>query len=225
MFEFVKERCRLAHVNVRSEMHGDEKKTAYDIKFEVSLANAVLIKFHPELRDAFYKGDDNHDMLNPDFKPQLKFPLMGMVSWELEIPRTLLRIHDCDDEYNDIVLGGGKTNKFKLELMEGGTVKMTFRCQFSEAEEEDIAKLLRVMDQTVPISLQCAAEEEKEDNFEQAESLSREPMSEARQEAESLFGMAPHDKAPDPDLPEAESNVAPISGAKRGKRAGGMQVE
>jgi len=180
MFELVKERCNLAHVNVRSELHGDEKQTAYDVKFTVSLVNAVLLKFHPELRDAFYKQGENKD-IDPDFVPNIKFPLLGAISWDLEIPRTLLCIHD-EFENNDVVLSGGRTNKFTFKLKEGGTVEMAFRCQFSEADPADIARLLCALGQTMPISLSCEAVEEEPDKFEQADLLSKEPMSDAREE-------------------------------------------
>src|SRR3954463_437021 len=132
-FQLVKERCLFAHLNVRTEQHGDEREPACDLKFEFSGANNLLLKLHPDLRDSLYRDDDNKD-IDGDHKPHLKFPLLGTLPWDLEIPRTLLRIHDVDDPANDVVLGGGKTNNFKLTPMEGGTVKWSFRCQFSKPD-------------------------------------------------------------------------------------------
>lgn len=183
-FELVSEKCMLAHVNVRTEMHGDERHRAYDLKFTKDFPNAVLKKFHPELLDTFYAASKQTD-IEADYKPNLRFGLMGAVAWDLEIPRTMLTIHDPDG--NDLVLGDGKTNKFKFEMLDGGTVKMSFRCQFPELEEDDVAKMLRALNETVPISLSCTTAEEKPDNFEQAELITQEPMSDARKEAEAAF--------------------------------------
>lgn len=183
-FELVNEKCMLAHVNVRTEMHGDERHRAYDLKFTKDFGNAVLKKFHPELLDTFYSASKQTD-IEADYKPDLRFGLMGAVAWDLEIPRTLLTIHDPDG--NDLVLGDGKTNKFKFEMLDGGTVKMSFRCQFPELEEDDVAKMLRALNETVPISLSCKAPEEQPDNFKQAELAGMTPPSEARLKAEEAF--------------------------------------
>lgn len=224
-FTLNKERCLLANINLRGEKHGKESKPAVDLSFEFSSANNLLLKLHPQLRNAFYRGDDTKDMLNSDHMPHLRYPLLGAQTWELEIPRTLLRIHDVDNEKHDVVLSGGKTNKFQLTMMNGGTVKWKFRVQFSQPDEDSIAKLMRVMNQTVPVTLECADEETETDNFEKVEqmSLTGTGHSAARQEAESLFDKPPTTlalgddtaasttPADDPDFQEvAPANVTPI---------------
>lgn len=189
LFTLVRERCLLGNLNIRTEMHGDEREAAIDLKFSFSSANNLLLKLHADLRAAFYRADDTRDLVNPDHMPHLRFPLLGAQSYELEIPRTKLRVHDAEDASHDVVLGGGKTNKFKLTLKEGGTVDWEFRCQFSKPDEDSVAKLMRVLNQVVPISLECADVEEEPDNFQKVEqlSLTGTAPSAARLEAESLF--------------------------------------
>ncbi len=229
-FQLVKERCLFSHMNIRTENHGDEKDPACDLKFEFSGANNLLIKLHPDLRDALYRADDNKN-IDSDHKPHRRFPLLGTLPWDLEIPRTLLRIHDADDAANDVVLGGGKTNNFKITPLEGGTVKWSFRCQFSKPDEDAIAKLMRALNQSVPVSLECADEEAKPDNFEQVEQVGKEPHSAAREKAESLFdkpavGAASPEALVNAPLTDEEaakagkSNVAPITRAKRQAKGG-----
>lgn len=191
IFALVKERCLLSNLNIRTEMHGDEREAACDLNFSFSSANNLLSKLHPDLRAMFYRADDTRDLVNPDHMPHLRFPLLGPQTYELEIPRTRLRVHDAEDASHDVVLGGGKTNKFKLIMKQGGTVEWSFRCQFSKPDEDSIAKLMRVLNQVVPISLECADEEEKADNFEQVEKITKAPHSAARVEAESLFSAPP----------------------------------
>lgn len=185
-FTLVKERCTLSNLNIRTEMHGDERQRAVDLQFDFAGANNLLSKLHPDLRHAFYRPEDTKDMLNGDHTPVLRFPLMGPVSWDLEIPRTRLQLHG-ETPADDVVLGDGKTNKFKLTLMDGGTVKWHFRVQFSNPNDAAIAGLSRFLNDTVPVSLECRALEEEPDHFEQVEQLSLAPMSEARQQAEDLF--------------------------------------
>lgn len=212
-FQLVRERCLLSNLNIRTEMHGDERERAVDLNFEFSGANNLLLKLHPELRHSFYRATETRD-IDADHTPVLRFPLMGPISWDLEIPRTRLRLH-AEDPANDVVLGDGKTNKFKLTLLDGGTVKWHFRCQFSKPDDAAIGGLAHFLNDTVPISLECAELEEKPDLFEQVEQQTKEPMSAARQEAESLFSQAGTDmvldpaaawppKSPGPDTPQEE---------------------
>lgn len=212
-FTLTRERCLLVNLNIRTEMHGDDREAAADLKFSFSSANNLLLKLHPDLRAAFYRANDTRDLVNPDHMPHLRFPMLGALPWDLEIPRTRLRVHDAEDASHDVVLGGGKTNKFKLTLKEGGTVEWEFRCQFSKPDEEAVAKLMRVLNQVVPITLECADEEEKPDNFDKAEqlSLTGTTPSAARIEAESLFDAPPTTLALAPDdvvdatfIPDAE---------------------
>jgi len=189
-FDLTKEKLQLANVNVRLEKHGDENVNAYDLKFTGNYPNAILLKLNPALRDVFYTTAQQGD-LDEDFFPQLRFPALGAQSWDLEIQRTVLRLHDIDDDAHDLVISDGKTNKFQFEMLEGGTVKLSFRVQFSKLDEDDVAKLLRANGQAVPVSLHQAAVEDKPDNFEQADLLTQEPHSAARAEAESLFNPPP----------------------------------
>lgn len=202
-FTLVRERCLLGHLNIRTEMHGEDREAACDLKFSFSSANNLLSKLHPDLRSLFYRANETRDLVNPDHMPHLRFPLLGEQTYKVEIPRTRLRVHDAEDPAHDVLLGGGKTNNFKLVLKEGGTVEWSFRCQFSKPDEDSIAKLMRVLNQVVPITLECADEEEVPDNFEKVEqlSLTGTAPSAARIEAENLF-----DK-PATDLTLADDDV------------------
>lgn len=195
-FTLNRDRCTLANLNLRAERHGDESEPAIDIKLSYDSANNLLSKINPDLRVAFYRKDDNRDLIEADHLPALRFPQMGAISWELEVPRTTLRIHQ--DDGTDIVLKGGKTNKFKLEFKEGGTVEWTFRCQFSKPDAYLTALLMAHINQAVVVSLASEAEEEDPDLFQQVEQQTQEPKSDARLAAEKLFddgglGLPPED--------------------------------
>lgn len=185
-FNLVNERVHLAHLNLRAEKHGDESEPALDIKFELTTANSILKKLAPGLLDALYEFDKQADV-EDDFKRKLRFPLMGALPWDLELLRTKLRVIDVDGY--DITLHDGKTNKFRIKALDGGTVELTFRCQFSAPDEDSAASLMRVLQQHVRIDLESVAPEEAPDNFQQALELGNAPahQSDARREAEALF--------------------------------------
>lgn len=220
-FQLVNETMLLAHINTRKENHGEEIKKGHDFKFVGRFHNSILKKLHPDLMASLYKPNETRDMLNPENMPELRVPKLGSQTYDAEIPRTLLRIHDIDDAKNDVVLGDGKTNKFSFIPMEGGTVELTIRVQYSDPDEEEINKARRVEFQEVKISLTCEAEPVKGDNFEQAESLGKEPMSAAREQAESVFSAPPSsgDGLAGADFTTAAESTEPPKKPK-GKRGG-----
>lgn len=187
-FNLQRERCKLAHLNVRSELHGEESSPAIDLKFEFDSANNLLAKLHPDLRATYYRKDDNRELIESDHLPALRFPLLDpTIGWKLEVPRTLLRLHA---EGGDVVLGGGKTNNFKLTLKEGGTVSWQFRVQFSKPDPVAIAALSGLLQQVVPVTLECRDQDEEEgsgDLFDQVQQQTQAPKSEARLQAEAMF--------------------------------------
>lgn len=184
-FYLTKERALLAHLNTRTELHGDEDVPACDLKLELNLHNSVLNKLHSELREVFYTADKQAD-IEADHLVNLRFPQMSAFAWDTELPRAVLTIHDDVD--GDFVIQG-KANKFKLELLEGGTTKLQIRFQMGEIDPQDAATLFGMLRQTVSISLAPEDEEEKPDNFEQADLLGSDPAthSDARKNAEKAF--------------------------------------
>lgn len=184
-FTLNRDRAKFVHMNIRTEKHGDQDVTAMDLAFTMDTANNLLSKLDPDLRAALYRKDENRDLIEGDHMPALRFPLLGPAfAWGLEMKRVMLRIHT---EGDDVVLRDGKANKFKIELLEGGTVNWKFRVQFSEPDQDAIADLAGLLQQPVVISLASVAEEEDPDLFEQVEQQTQEPKSDARLAAEKLF--------------------------------------
>lgn len=208
-FELTKERATLAHMNTRTELHGDETVPAVDLKLELSLHNSVLNKLAPDLLDVFYLGAQQQD-IEAHHKVNLRFPQMSKFGWALEIPRAVLTIHEAESDFYI----GGKANKMVLELLEGGTTKMQIRFQMGEIDPQDAAYLFSLLQQTVSISLAAAAEEEAKDNFQQTMDLGNDPAnhSDARKKAEQAFLNPVGAQSPEEllDLPTAEVEAPPV---------------
>lgn len=185
-FYLIRERMDIK-VKMRTEKHGDEDVSAYDMMLAGSFANAVLLKLDSELRPALYAMEQG-DLIDTTAFHTLKFDLLGPLTWGLEMGRMVLELHDEDDERNNLVLTGREVDKFQFQLLPGGTVKLGLRVKLGVMDdEEDLLKLLRAANQQMLVSLHQAAMEETGDNFEQAERLSQEPVSDARAEAERAF--------------------------------------
>jgi hypothetical protein len=242
-FSLVKEKFTLSSINTRGEKHGDERVPALDLKFTTNLSNSVLLKLHPGLRDALYVPDRQTD-IEADYGRKLRFPLIGTIPYDLEVPRVKLRVHDCDSEDNDVVLIDGRANKFKITPMEGGSVALAFRVQFSDYDTDALAALARVLQQTVPISLACEAAEEEPTIEEQVEQVTQKPKSAAWLAGEKLFvnegedtltGSLPfpddlpdfpvdaQGEAPAAETAPAESNVTPIKAPRKKRTANGAE--
>lgn len=187
-FYLTKDRMTL-NVNKRNETHGDVKVAAYDAVLTGDFPNAVLMKLDQALRGVFYAPDDQAD-IEQDYFPNLRFPLIGPIAWGLEKSRMTLVVHDAEFPHEDLYLTGKDIKDIKLTFKEGGTVAMKLRVVLGQMEEAALLKLLRIDNQTVPVSLWQAAMEEQPDNFQQADLLGQEPHSAARAEAESLFNPA-----------------------------------
>lgn len=228
-FALVKERCTLKSLNIRAEKHGDEDIPAVDIDFSLTTSNSILKKLDARLLPLLYTHDKQMD-IQDEFMRKLQFPLLGVLSWGLELLRMRLEVHDVESDANNVVMAGGKLKKVKINAKDGGTVEVSFQVQFSKADMDDAAKLARVLMHDVPVTLHQEAAAEEPDNFQQALELGQEPMSEGRAAAEAAFKAPPSDLQIDQaaaglaagaEAPDPAAKAAP---KKRGKAAATTEV-
>ncbi|MES2048829.1 MAG: hypothetical protein V4447_10540 [Pseudomonadota bacterium] len=157
MFSLNKDSCIVEHINIRTEIHGDQDVTAYDLKFSHNAHNHKLEDFSTGLRESFYKPDENAtaDMLDDKHMPNLIHNcLPEVIALRNEIASCLLRIYE--DGTNDalIVVKGGKLGKFKISPKDGGSVPMTFTYSFSDPYGEYWALIGPLLKCAVKIDLE-----------------------------------------------------------------------
>lgn len=203
-FYLIRERMNIK-VKMRTEKHGDEDVSAYDVMLAGSFANAILLKLDPELRPALYAMEQG-DLIDTTAFHTLKFPELGVFTWTLEMGRISIELHDADDERNDLYLTMREADKFHFSLLPGGTVNFGMRIKLGQVDDEDdLLRLLRADNQELFVSMHQASIEEAVDNFEQAERITQEPMSEGRKEAEKAFfnpvgAQSPEELLAEPDF-------------------------
>ncbi len=147
--EFSRQKAFLENVNARSELHGEERTPAGDIKISVEVHNNTLAHFHPSLKSALYFNDSARpkDLAEqgleerPDHLPHLRMPnLEAPLKWRDEMTGGTLTVHYGIGGQSDLVFQDVRVNNFQLTPKEGGTVEISMRIQ-AHPDEAQFGKL------------------------------------------------------------------------------------
>lgn len=154
MFEF-QGRAKLSSLNARAEIHGESRKPAFDLKFEIACSNDMLIHFHPELRSMLYKKNDDPDLIeqaDPEALTALRFPKLGALKWDWEGAGYSLAIPYGIGGPSDIKLGECQIDDFKFSPQNGGTVILQCRV-ICHPETADVGRLCEFIQQEIDVTI------------------------------------------------------------------------
>ena len=155
----------LANVNLRTELHGEDREPAADLKFESRIGNDVLAHFHPSLKSALYVRGADGDLADqgmPDALLVRRFgDALGPLKWAMEIVGCTLTVHHGISERSDVVLPDATADSFVLEVQEGGQVDITFRVRAHPVARQ-VAVLYEQQRESVEISLEPPSADEAE---------------------------------------------------------------
>jgi len=153
----------LTSVNPRSEMHGEDKVPAGDLKLKVQLSNDCLAMFHPQLKSMLYHFDikqaEDDDLVEKakeqenGYAPHLRFAEIPSISWKGEMVGAKVTIHSGIEKKSDIVLDPCNVNAVSLEPQNGGTVIVTFRVQ-THPDEKQFGKLCGMIGTDIKVSVE-----------------------------------------------------------------------
>lgn len=154
MFSLANQAAKLVNVNPRAELHGQDKKLAVDLKFEIKVSNDVLSEFDPSLKNSLYKkADTQGDLIDdPGHLPALKFPMMGKVKWGKDFAGYETIIHYGVTGTQDIRMAECEVDNFSFDCQDGGTVVVAFRV-IAHPESTDLGRLCEMIQQEVEMSL------------------------------------------------------------------------
>lgn len=172
----------LSHVNFRKELHGDDHRQAVDLNMSVDVPNSTLDIIVPGLREALYT---NHDAANgqveiadlPETLPNLRFPRLNGGKFALDDKKAKLAGYELEVEYglNDerskMVFDCVKIVKRVIETKEGGTVHLSWQCQYmgDRLDQETCGKLALLEQDLIAIRLIPPAVEQVEEASEPME--------------------------------------------------------
>ncbi|MBN3762453.1 hypothetical protein [Burkholderia sp. Ac-20365] len=150
MFTLQHHPVKITHLNVRSESHGDQERTAIDIKLTFDLPCEALDSMSPQLRTSLY-------LLDGRKPPALKHPRLGPLRWTGEYKHVSLHLHACDLLSDDVVIGDTRFCKIVASPREGGTCAFTCQVQ-AHPQEDDAGKLLMLLKRQVPATVDALDE-------------------------------------------------------------------
>ena len=155
MLELSRHTMKIAHLNLRTELHGDEEVSAVDIKLSFDVPNHVLEQLSPGLRDSFFEAPDDPDLLGPDAQhlTHVKYPKLGTVKWDGEVSPVGVEIHTGNGKgKGDLIFPDATFGKLTVTFKEGGTCSCTARAQVQPSPDE-VGKLSALLKHEVPVSL------------------------------------------------------------------------
>lgn len=171
MLELTRITALLANVNLRTELHGEDREPAADLKFEARVGNDILAHFHPSLKSAFYVRGTDGDLADqgmPDALLVRRFgDQLGPLKWAMEIVGCTLTVHHGISEKSHVVLPGATADSFVIEAQEGGQVDITFRVR-AHPDAKQVAVLYESQQRHVEISLEPPSEDQAEFGEEEA---------------------------------------------------------
>lgn len=150
-FELASRKAKLAHFNARSEVNGEDRTPAADIKLELPMTADDLAMFGPDLRHAWYDETNGAARLrNPK--------LQGPFGWDEEIVGATLTIHIGLGGKGDLSVSGCVINGFKLEPQDGGIILAALRVQ-CHPSGKDAGRIYELVQADVNVSLAPAQAE------------------------------------------------------------------
>lgn len=155
MFELTNHKMKLSSVNPRAEMHGEERKPACDLKFDVDCASDVLIHFHSELRQMLFKKDETPDLVDqaqPDALTALRFPRLGTLKYDWEGTGYTVTIDYGLGEKSNIIIGDCTIDGLRIDPMNGGSVKIGFRV-ICHPESKQFGQLCELIQQDMEVTV------------------------------------------------------------------------
>jgi len=163
MFSITEQTATLAHINVRTERHGEEPAGAADLKISFTDGNGVLSEFHSALRSWLYKQEESPDQAEMPVGDALTVRRFGDLIEKIRLKHELIGakvlIGFGLGGASDIELDPADVDGFAAELMEGGSVIITFRVKCHPSGEQ-VKKLYEVLGNDITISITPAVEKQ-----------------------------------------------------------------
>jgi hypothetical protein len=153
MFELLKHKSKIAHLNIREESHGDDKVLAEDIKVQADVPNDFLSYLAPTLKWSLYDKPDaaQGELIKDDtHMPRLRYSQLPPLAWSGEMAKASFTIHGAKKS-EDLVFEA-TVDKLLLDCKDGGTVAITFKASVYPTAEES-GRLAALLGQEYKVSV------------------------------------------------------------------------
>lgn len=161
MFQLEAVTGKLVHINPRTEKHGDQEVPAADLKVQVIESNGMLSMFHPTLRSMLYEKDEQNEQLEgvESLTKRRYGSLIERLRLDHKLTGAEVVIGFGLGGASDIDLDTVDVDGFSVEIMEGGSVCLTFRVK-TRATGEQIKRLYEVLGGEIDITVTPAIDKQ-----------------------------------------------------------------
>lgn len=161
MFSIEKQTANFNSWNPRTELHGDERIPAADIKVDMAVSNDILSQFDPALKALLYREPHpgESDLLDQaGDTPQLtrlRFPkIKNSIQWDYELVGATVVIHNgLGGPKSDIELAECTVDKFVFDPQDGGTVHVSMRIS-CKPNEKQAGRLYELNGNAIDLTIQ-----------------------------------------------------------------------
>jgi hypothetical protein len=137
----------LNNFNPRAERNGEELRPAGDISLTANLSADDLVYFSPTLKSFLFDPNAPRDLA--DGSP-LRYPALGVQHWAEEMTGAKFELHVGVGA--PVTFKDARINKFVIEPVSGGSVRLSFRVQI-HPDETQAGRLSGLIQSEVEISL------------------------------------------------------------------------
>jgi len=166
MFETNHQTAEIISVNLRNELHGEEKVGAVDIGIRITAPNTMLELFDLKLLRTFYTDAASGQGELIDHLPDLRLPMLAMpVKWEY--------VGMGYDAHYDYGMNGDRhlrfidcqVDKFKFDMKAGGSVEFSFRI-IAHPKPEQVGELYELNGSEIELTLMAPSDVDRDDQDE-----------------------------------------------------------
>ena len=122
----------LAHLNTRTEKHGEDNAPAADLKLVVTGPHSLIECFGEGLREFLFRepgvGEDKQGVidLGSDKRTKVRYPKIKPVTFDDEFPGYTVVLSPGLDIGEPLTFKGAKLKNFRFRAIDGGAVEVTF---------------------------------------------------------------------------------------------------
>lgn len=132
MFTVTAYEAELAHLNTRTEKHGEDNAPAADLKLVITGPHSLIECFGEGLREFLFRepgvGEDKQTAmdLGGDKRTKVRYPKIKPVTLDDEFPGYTVLLSPGLDAGETLTFKGAKLKQFRFRAIDGGAVEVTF---------------------------------------------------------------------------------------------------
>lgn len=162
MLTLNKVQARVSSVTPHAEKHGDENVPACSVRFIVGVPAQLIAQLDTQLPKVLFRKPSKDEVTQEDLPgvsnneglTKVRFPRLGAQAWDEKFTGyTLVLASGLTSTDTEKTISDVDVSKIKIEPKEGGSVVLSFSCNF-EVDAELMGAMGVMLQETVELSLE-----------------------------------------------------------------------